>query len=79
MKSIITTNPLHVQILYFLDIAMYIQSKDWGFSVGKIVDTGFLNNHLFGCGTTLNSSHSIKHLTSSLTPLLSQNLLAFHR
>ena len=74
MKSIITTNLLHVQMLSFLDIAMHIQSKDWGFSVGKIVDTNLLSNHLFGCDTTSYSSQSIEHLTSSLTPLLSQNL-----
>ena len=39
MKSIITTNPLHVQMLSFLDIRMHIQSKDWGFSVCKIGGT----------------------------------------
>ena len=68
MRSIITTNFLHVQMLYFLDIAMHIQSKDWGFSIGRIEDT------LFGCGTTPNSSQSIEHLTTSLSPLLSHNL-----
>ena len=71
MKSIITTNPLHVQMLSFLDIGMHIQSKDWGFSVGKIVDMSLLNNPLFGCDTTSYSSQSIEHLTSFLSPLLS--------
>ena len=74
MRTIITTNFLHVQILYFLDIAMHIQSKDWAFSVGKFVDTSLLSNILFGCGTTSYSSQPIEHLTTSLSPLLLQNL-----
>ena len=74
MRSIITTNLLHVQMLSFLDIGMRIQSKDWSFSVGKIVDTNLLNNHLFGCGTRLDYSQSIEHLASSLSPILSQNI-----
>ena len=61
MKYIITTNSLHVQMFYFLDIAMHIQSKDWGFSIRKIMDTNLLNNPLFGCDTTSYSSQWIEH------------------
>ena len=70
MRSIITTNYLHVQMLSFLDIGTHMQSKDWGFSVGEIVDTSLLSNHLFGCGTGLDSLQSIEHFASSLSPLL---------
>ena len=72
MRSIITTNPLHVQMLSFFEIGMHIQSKYWGFSVGKIVDTSLLSNPLFGCATRLDSLQSIEHWASSLSPLLSQ-------
>jgi hypothetical protein len=61
-------------MLSFLDIGMHIQSKDWGFSVGKIVDTSLLSNPLFGCGTGSDSSQSIEQFASSLSPLLAQNL-----
>ena len=74
MRSIITTNPLYVQMLSFIDIGIHIQSKDWGFSIGKIVDTSLSSNPLFGCGTRLDSLQSIEHLASSLSPLLAQNL-----
>ena len=70
MRSIITTNYLHVQMLSFLDIGTHIQSKDWGFSVGEIVDTSLLGNPLFGYGTGLDSLQSIEHFASSLSPLL---------
>ena len=48
MKSIVTLNPQHVQLLSFMDIAMHMQSKDWGFSTGEIVSEGLLNSPLFG-------------------------------
>ena len=77
MKFIITTNPLHVQMLSFLDIGIHIQSKDWGLSLGKIVNTSLLSNPLFDCATRLDALQSIEHLASSLRPLLSQNLTTY--
>ena len=74
MKSIVTLNPLHVQLLSFMDIAMHMQSKDWGFSTGKIVSESLLNSPLFGWAENSDASQTIENLVSSLTPLLSQNL-----
>jgi hypothetical protein len=74
MKSIVTLNPLHVQLLSFMDIGLHMQSKDWGFSTGKIVSDSLLNSHLFGWTERSNASQTVENLVSSLTPLLSQNL-----
>ena len=61
-------------MLSFFDIAIHMQSKNWDFYVGKIVDTSLLSNPLFGCSTRLDSSQSIKYLASSLSLLFSHNL-----
>ena len=74
MKSIVTLNPLHVQLLSFMDIGLHMQSKDWGFNIGKIVSDSLLNSPLFGRIESSNASQTVKNLVSSLTPLLSQNL-----
>jgi hypothetical protein len=74
MKFIVTLNPLHVQLLSFMDIGLHMQSKDWGFSTGKIVSDSLLNSPLFGWTKRSNASQTVENLVSSLTPLLSQNL-----
>ena len=74
MKSIVTLNPLHVQLLSFMDIGMHMHSKGWGFSTGKIISDSLLNAPLFGWAEHSDASQIIENLASSLTPLLSQNL-----
>ena len=75
MKSIVTLNPLHVQLLSFMDIGVHMQSKDWGFSTGKIVFNNFLNSLLFGWAENYDAYQTIENLVSSLTHcMLSQNL-----
>ena len=74
MKSIVTLNPLHVQLLSFMDIGVHMQSKDWGFSIGKIVFVSLLNRPLFGWAENSDASQTIENLVSSLTPMLSQKL-----
>jgi hypothetical protein len=74
MKSIVTLNPLHEQLLSFMDIGLHMQSKDWGFSSGKIVSDSLLNSPLFGWTERSNASQTVENLVSSLTPLLSQKL-----
>ena len=74
MKSIVMLNHLHVQLLSFMDIGVHIQSKDWGFNIGKIVSDSLLNTYLFGWTDNPDASQTIENLVSFLTPLLSQNL-----
>jgi hypothetical protein len=42
MKSIVTLNPLHMQLLSFMDIGLHMQSKDWDSAVVKLFPTVFL-------------------------------------
>jgi hypothetical protein len=71
MKSIVTLNPRHVQLLSFMDIGLHMQSKDWRFNTDKIISDSLLNSPLFGWTERSNASQTIENLVSSLTPLLS--------
>jgi hypothetical protein len=41
--GMVSSHPLHVQLLSFLDIGMYIDSWNWNFSSGEIIETSLLN------------------------------------
>ena len=58
-----------------LTLECIYNKKNWGFSVGKIVDNSLLSNLLFGCATNLDFLQLVENLASSLSPLLSQNLI----
>ena len=73
-KSIILTNPLHVQLLSFLDIGLHIQSRNWGFSTGQILETSLLNNPLLSWDGTIDKTTTIKELSSTVGPILAQNM-----
>ena len=73
-KSIISTNPLHVQLLSFLDIGMHIQSRNWGFSTGLILETSLLNSPLLSWDGTTDKTATIEELSSTIGPILAQNM-----
>ena len=73
-KSIIFTNPLHVQLLSFLDISMHIQSRNWGFWTGQIFETNLLNNPLLRWDGTTVKTATIEELSSTIGPILAQNM-----
>jgi hypothetical protein len=73
-KSIISTNPLHVQLLSFLDIGMHIQSRNWGFSTGQMLETSLLNSPLLSWDGTTDKTATIEELSSTIGPNLVQNM-----
>ena len=73
-KSIISTNPLHVQLLSFLDIGLHIQSRNWGFSTGQILETSLLNSPLLSWDGTTDKTATIEELSSTVGPILAQNM-----
>ena len=73
-KSIISTNPLHVQLLSFLDIGMHIQSRNWGFLTGQILETNLLNSPLLSWDGTTDITATIEELSSSIGPIVAQNM-----
>jgi hypothetical protein len=46
MKQILANNPLHLQLLSFIDISMKIEQQNYGFMHGQIQPCGLLNNPL---------------------------------
>ena len=75
-KSIISTNPLHVQLLSFLDIGLHIQSKNWGFLIGQILETSLLNSYLLSWDGTTDKTATIEELSSTVGPILAQTCKA---
>jgi hypothetical protein len=73
-KSNISTNPLHVQLLSFLDIGMHIQSRNWGFSTGQILETNLLSSPLLSWDGTTDKTATIEELSSTIGPILAQNM-----
>ena len=73
-KSIISTNPLHVQLLLFPDIGIHIQSRNWGFSSGQIFKTSLLNSPLLSWDGTTDKTVTIEELSSTVGPILAQNM-----
>ena len=73
-KSIISTNPLHVQLLSFLDIGMHIQSRNWRFSTVEIIETSLLNSPLLSWDGTTDKIATVQELSSTIGPILAQNM-----
>jgi hypothetical protein len=73
-NSIVSSHPLHVQLLSFLDIGIYIESKNWGFSIGEISETSLLNSPLLYWDGVIDSTPLIETISSSLGPILNQNM-----
>jgi hypothetical protein len=46
MKQILANNPLHLQLLSFIDISMKIEQWNYGFMHGQIQPSGLLDNAL---------------------------------
>jgi len=46
MKALLFEHPFYIQLLSFLNIGLHIQKRNWGFSIGEIIDSSLLNNPL---------------------------------
>ena len=73
-KSIISTNPLHVHLLSFLDIGLHIQFRGWGFSIRQILERNLLNSLLLSWDGTTDKSIMIEELYSTVGPIPAQNM-----
>jgi hypothetical protein len=73
-NSIASCHPLHVQLLSFMDIGIYIESQNWGISTGEITETSLLNSPLLYWDGIIDHTPLIETISSSLGPILNQNM-----
>ena len=65
---------LYVQLLSFLDIGLHIQSKNWLFSSGQILETSLLNSPLLTWDGTTDKTATIEELSFTVAPIVAQNM-----
>jgi hypothetical protein len=53
---------------------MHIQSRNWGFSTGQILETSLLNNPLLSWDGTTDKTATIEEYSSTIGPILVQNM-----
>jgi hypothetical protein len=70
----VSSHPLYVQLLSFLDIGIHIESRNWGFSTGEIIETSLLNNPLLCWDGVIDRTPLVETISSSLGPILNQNM-----
>ncbi len=74
MGTLLSTHPLHVQILSFIVIGMHMQSRNWGFTTRQIMETSLLNSPLLSWDGTVDNTFTIEEISTLIRPMFSQNI-----
>jgi len=74
IKTLLSTYPLHGQLLSFLDIGMHMQSRNWRFTTRQIIETRLLNSPLLSWDRMVDHTFTIEKINTLIRPMFSQNI-----
>ena len=71
---IVSSHPLYVQLLSFLDIGIHIESRNWGLFTCEITETSLINSLLLCWDGVIDCTLLVEMTSSLLGPILNQNM-----
>jgi len=74
MKAIFVSTSILCTIMFFFNIGLHIQKKNWGFNTCEIIDPSLLNSPLLSWDGILDKNKSHQNVINIIFPFFSQNM-----
>jgi hypothetical protein len=69
MGTLLSTHPLYVQSLSFLNIGMLMQSRKWEFTIGQIIETRLLISLFLSWDGVVDHTFTIEKISTFIRPM----------